>query len=43
LDDYLRDRREGFERLDSLLRDLQAPGPVHDEQAQHTDKEQGSW
>jgi DNA-binding transcriptional ArsR family regulator len=43
LDDYLRDRREGFERLDELLRDLQDSGPAHPEQAQPKDKEHGSW
>lgn len=43
LDDYLRDRREGFERLDDLLRDLQDPGSAPSEQARPTGKEQGSW
>lgn len=43
LDDYLRDRRESFERLDDLLRDLQDPVAAPAGQAQHMAKEQGSW
>lgn len=43
LDDYLRDRREGFERLDDLLRDLQAPGSTTGQATTDSNKEHGSW
>ncbi len=39
LDDYLRDRREGFERLDDLLRDLQEPGSTTEQAGTDSDKE----
>ena len=41
LHDYLRDRREGFERLDDLLREIQEATP--EAQDQEMEKEHGSW
>jgi DNA-binding transcriptional ArsR family regulator len=43
LHDYLRDRREGFERLDGLLREIQDSTPPPETQDHELEKEHGSW
>jgi DNA-binding transcriptional ArsR family regulator len=43
LHDYLRDRREGFERLDDLLREIQDSTPPPEAQDHDLEKEHGSW
>jgi DNA-binding transcriptional ArsR family regulator len=44
LHDYLRDRREGFERLDDLLREIQESTPTPEAPDHEMDKkEHGSW
>jgi DNA-binding transcriptional ArsR family regulator len=43
LHDYLRDRREGFERLDGLLREIQDSTPPPEPRAHDLEKEHGSW